>query len=188
LPQLLRPSRFCFPSLLPTGCAPGYFTQPDAMNICEACPKNSWCPGGVGAAAAKNLCGSCLMTGTPLAQNTSACITQPGCGYRPDGSGSVCSIGTYSSGNNQQPCTPCPAGLTTVAARAESIAACSAPAGYFFQVCPTCTAVPVCVHVAMCFVLNLVHAWHALTWQQAYCQCRTCALALCKWPGDQLCC
>jgi hypothetical protein len=130
----LKDSHCSVQTFLVAGCAPGYFSQPDAINVCEACPKNSWCPGGVGAAAAKNLCGSCLMTGTPLAQNNSACITQPGCGYRPDGSGDVCSIGTYSSGNNQQPCTPCPAGMTTVAARSESVAACMAPAGYFFQV------------------------------------------------------
>lgn len=75
-----------------------------------------------------------VVTVTTMAQNASACITQPGCGYQTDGTGSVCRIGTYSSGSNQQPCTPCPAGLTTVAARAETVAACMAPPGYFFQV------------------------------------------------------
>ena len=79
-----------------------------------------------------------VMTVTNLAQQAASCLTQPGCGYMLDTAGPagmVCAIGTYSSGSNQQPCVPCPAGLTTVAARQESIAACMAPAGYFMQVC-----------------------------------------------------
>jgi len=196
-------------AVAPAACAPGYYTKPDDTTVCEGCAKNSWCPGGVGSNATKNLCGNCceyghvfgtqlgivtglvlpgqsklpccklspmlaastcpvlccavlccavlccavllltkaltmlcctvpfvaVMTVTTLAQNASACITQPGCGFQPaDGSASVCKIGSYSSGNNQQPCTPCPAGLTTSAAKSESVRACMAPPGYFFQV------------------------------------------------------
>lgn len=84
-------------------------------------------------------CLPAVMTVATLAQEASACVTQPGCGYLLDPAsgpaGLVCTIGTYSSGNNQQPCVTCPAGLTTSAARQESVASCMAPAGYFFQVC-----------------------------------------------------
>lgn len=79
-----------------------------------------------------------VMTVATLAQEASACVTQPGCGYLLDPAsgpaGLVCTIGTYSSGNNQQPCITCPAGLTTSAARQESVSSCMAPSGYFFQV------------------------------------------------------
>jgi hypothetical protein len=102
---------------------------------CDPCPKNSWCPGGLGASAQRTPCGPCLMTATTLAQNASACITQPGCGFNVASStAAVCSLGTYSSGSSQQPCTPCPAGLTTLAASAKTIQECMAPPGYFFQV------------------------------------------------------
>lgn len=117
-----------------TACSPGYYARPDSLTTCEGCGRDHWCPGGVGAAAQQNACGSCLMTVTTLAQDSAACVTQAGCGYQTDGSGSVCRIGTYSAGSSQQPCTPCPSGLTTVAARSESVAACMAPPGYIFQV------------------------------------------------------
>jgi len=82
-----------------------------------------------------NTCTDLNRTDSRMSVPRSACITQPGCGFQPaDGSASVCMIGSYSSGNNQQPCTPCPAGLTTSAAKSESVSACMAPPGYFFQV------------------------------------------------------
>lgn len=80
------------------------------------------------------LCLAAVTTVTTLAQDTSACVTGPGCGYQTDGSGSVCKIGTFSAGGQQQPCEACPNGLTTVAAASDSITACMAPPGYFFQV------------------------------------------------------
>ena len=101
-----------------------------------------------------------------MAQAVTACITQPGCGYRPqDQTASACRIGTYSSGSNQQPCTPCPAGLTTVAARAETVAACMAPPGYFFQASPlssltgTVDALLICRKLACC-AQHIMHGNH----------------------------
>ena len=75
------------------------------------------------------------MTKATLAQDASACITRPGCGFSQDGTAAACRIGTFSSGNHQQPCTPCPSGLTTTSISAVSISACMAPPGFFFQVC-----------------------------------------------------
>lgn len=76
-----------------------------------------------------------VMTATTLAKNASSCITQPGCGMFKNGTATACRIGTFSSGNHKQPCTSCPGSLTTEAARAESVSACMAGPGFFFQVC-----------------------------------------------------
>lgn len=87
------------------------------------------------------------MTKATLAQDASACITRPGCGFSQDGTAAACRIGTFSSGNHQQPCTPCPSSLTTKSTSAESISACMAPPGFFFQVCAPAAA-------AACMDLN----------------------------------
>lgn len=80
------------------------------------------------------LCCHAVSTVTTLAVKATACITKPGCGYRTDGTAAPCREGTYSSGNTQQPCVPCPSGLTTEHERAKSVSACMAPPGFFFQV------------------------------------------------------
>jgi hypothetical protein len=91
------------------------------------------------------------MTATSLAQSASACITQPGCGFNADKSAAPCSIGTYSTGSSQQPCLPCPAGLTTVSTFSRSVSECMAPPGYFYQVCGVGrTVLGLCAEPVLC--------------------------------------
>lgn len=129
--------------LLPTACQHSLLCAVLAVVLRHACASIAACAHVHNDVLALVCFEHAVMTVTKLAKNTSACITQPGCGYKPDGIASDCRKGTYSSGNHKQPCTPCPSGLTTTSTRAESIGACMAPPGFFFQVGFTATAATV---------------------------------------------
>jgi hypothetical protein len=58
-----------------------------------------------------------------------ACVTPPGYGYNGMG-GEPCPLGTWSSGYDTNPCTPCEAGLTTLSTGATSAAACVVAPGF----------------------------------------------------------
>lgn len=123
-------------------CKPGYFSRVATPQVCEICPKDFFCKGGVGGAATKTSCSdnNCLGTVTTGAQNSSACITKAGCGFNLDSNsalgftGTPCTIGKYSAGANKQGCTACPPGLTTAQTRTTTIDGCMAPPGYYYKV------------------------------------------------------
>lgn len=122
--------------MLPAECAAGYFNLGGDLSACSVCPKGSYCPGVnglVNGAAVKIACATGLTTVSTGATSSTACVTQTGYGYNPTtNTASICALGYYSAGGTTQPCTACPAGLTTQSTGADSINKCGAPAGMYF--------------------------------------------------------
>lgn len=122
--------------LSPAECAAGYYNAGGDLSACSVCPKGSYCPGLAGlvnGAAIKTACASGLTTTSTGATSAAACVTQPGYGYSPTtNTASVCALGFYSAGGTNQPCTACPAGLTTASNAADTINKCAAPAGMYY--------------------------------------------------------
>lgn len=116
---------------------PGYYSRIDTPKVCEVCPKEYFCKGGVAGAATKAHCGTGATTTTGGSQTSASCINKSGYGYYADTTAlgfttQICRVGTYSAGGTRKPCAWCPAGLTTESEGSKSITQCSAPAGYFF--------------------------------------------------------
>lgn len=93
----------------------------------------------MGGGATKVPCGTGATTTTTGTQTSAFCINKAGYGYYADNTAQLgftmrlCPAGSYSAQGTKQPCTPCPAGLTTASAGSTSITQCSAPPGYFFM-------------------------------------------------------
>lgn len=127
----------CDAAALLAACVPGYYSKVGSPKVCEVCPKEYFCGGGVAGGATKVPCGTGATTTTTGTQTSASCINKPGYGYYADTTARgfttrLCPAGSYSAGGNKQPCTPCPAGLTTASDGSTSITQCSAPPGYFF--------------------------------------------------------
>lgn len=119
-------------------CMPGYFSRVATPKVCEVCPKESFCAGGVAAGATKVYCGAGATTTTTGTKTAASCINKPGYGYYADSTvplgftTRLCPAGSYSAGGDKKPCVPCPASLTTSSDGSTSITQCLAQPGYFF--------------------------------------------------------
>jgi hypothetical protein len=128
----------CDAPVILSACVPGYFSRVATPKVCEVCPKEYFCGGGVAAGATKVYCGAGATTTTTGTKTAASCINKPGYGYYADSTAPLgfttrlCPAGSYSAGGDKRPCTSCPASLTTSSDGSTSITQCSAPSGYFF--------------------------------------------------------
>ncbi|GBF97679.1 hypothetical protein Rsub_09737 [Raphidocelis subcapitata] len=111
-------------------CAPGYRAVFPAQ--CLPCGEGYHCPGATTTAAsarARYKCGAHKHTATATARSEAECVADQGYAWAPGDASTQCDVASWSRGGGTSGCTPCRAGLTTLAKGATSPADCLAGVG-----------------------------------------------------------
>lgn len=91
-------------------CSPGRYADAPGLVACRSCPKGTWARADAVAAAQSSVCQPCALGRWSSAEGSMG--------------NSTGSTGSGSSNSGSEPCTACPAGLTTLARGATSVDSC----------------------------------------------------------------